>query len=772
MTQRSQVIPLKSQDRADSPSGQSASLPPILQSVRQAARKHILTLLEGLFNNTDDALFELADRSHNDSDQSMYFESMREIRLHRAEILQIFSDNLIESFNRLYASPRAAADVSEDLSFEDQIDEMTLVQNDDLEVTVAVSGIVSKVTSQFSLPIMQLTKRIDSICPNTKVSEQVNPLGPHQLSEGFVAATGCLDIDIKVRIILLKLFERFVMENLANCYEDTNSILAEAGILTDLKSMLRKPQPTIGHNPGGVSQEHVQANPGMSTAMESVGSGAPVSRSSMTGNSLHSPVIDASFESLQALLGTSHQGGEQGVPAYGNLVSTPQLMSILSDAQTRYTDSKIDPSQPPPAIDLRQLVLAQAERVTGASDATMHRNDEDTVNLVSMLFDCILNDRNLAIPMKALIGRLQIPVLKIAVTDKSFFSRSSHPARKLLNELSSAGIGWSSNTELKRDALYTKIESIVLRAMNNPDVDLALLEKLVLELRDFVARDTRRSMIVEQRVRETETGKARTQSAKETVQRLINQKASGLKLPPDISRFISDVWSKVLVYICVKQGPESSDWTVALETLDTLLWCVQPLDDMSALEARDREIPQLLEDISLGIALIGLNEAETQEQIDELQIIIDDVSTNDRAFLEDDSDHYVKEEQPPMEEIVLTSVDKDSELFSEAQPEPEFLEEINRLSEGTWVEMVLEDGARQRCKVAAIIEPGNRYVFVNRRGMKVVEKTRMGLAVELKRKTVTVLDESQVFDRALQAVIGNLRQMQNKPIITEDQSTL
>jgi hypothetical protein len=87
------------------------------------------------------------------------------------------------------------------------------------------------------------------------------------------------------------------------------------------------------------------------------------------------------------------------------------------------------------------------------------------------------------------------------------------------------------------------------------------------------------------------------------------------------------------------------------------------------------------------------------------------------------------------------------------------MEQINRLTEGMWVEMTQENGEKLRCKLTAIVEPGPRYVFVNRRGMKVVEKSRIGLANELKRKALTVLQESQVFDRALQAVIGNLRQM-------------
>jgi hypothetical protein len=52
--------------------------------------------------------------------------------------------------------------------------------------------------------------------------------------------------------------------------------------------------------------------------------------------------------------------------------------------------------------------------------------------------------------------------------------------------------------------------------------------------------------------------------------------------------------------------------------------------------------------------------------------------------------------------------------------------------------------------------------------MKVLEKSRMGLAVDLKRKALTVLAESQVFDRALQAVIGNLRQMHRNPSGLQD----
>ena len=80
---------------------------------------------------------------------------------------------------------------------------------------------------------MLLTKRIDHLAKDTTVTERMNPLGPERLSHTFVTAIDELGIDIKVRIILLKLFERFVMERLAPLYNEANQLLAEAGVLTD-----------------------------------------------------------------------------------------------------------------------------------------------------------------------------------------------------------------------------------------------------------------------------------------------------------------------------------------------------------------------------------------------------------------------------------------------------------------------------------------------------------------------------------------------------------
>jgi len=776
VTQSSKVVPLKAPENAAGRSNHT--LPPILHSVRQTARRSLSALLSTLFNNADDVLFEMADRSRNDADQHMYFDSMREIRMHRKRIATEFGQKMYAAFDALYE--KANEENAEPTDFETAVDSMSLVKNDDLEISVAVAGIVSKVTSQFSLPVMQLTRRIDSLCPNRTVTERMNPLGPHQLGTAFVAATECLEIDIRVRIVLLKLFERFVMEHLGQAYEDANRVLAEAGVLPDLRNVLKKEAgaqraPTSratagqpGHTHGS-QQGHAGAAGG--------GSGGPMSGSGGAGLAMPSGSLDSDFTVLQQLL-ASHPSGQHGSgSAYGSggglggtavtgpigpVITTPQLMTVLSSVQSAASAEPIDIEQVPVAIDLRQLVLARAADVTGAAVGSMGRADEDTVNLVGMLFDYILNDRNLAIPMKALIGRLQIPMLKVAVLDKTFFNKTSHPARQLLNELSSAGIGWSSAAELKRDALYNKIESVVLRVLNNFSEDPEIFSTLVTELRQFVQQDHHRVQIVEQRVKEVEAGRAKTVSAKQTVERLVNQKASGLRLPPEIGRFISDLWSRVLVYLCVRHGDEGAEWSDAVQTFDDLLWSVQPLDALADIEERDRARPRLLDRIERGLEMVGSSGGEIEEALAMLEERLGDISSSDRAFLEEDRPHVEAPELPMMEEIVLTSPGE-VEPADAPEPEPEMVREINRLTEGVWVEIVGDDGQKARCKLAAIVQPGSKYIFVNRRGMKVAERTRMALAVELKRKSIVILDESQVFDRALEAVIGNLRQLHRQP---------
>lgn len=728
----------------DSPERKLA-LPPILQNLRSAAKRRLNDLLQELLNNADDALFEMANRSRNDTDENMFFEAMREIRLQRKKI----SKHFLEEFHRAFDDIFTPEEPVPSGPIDESPDELSLLRNDELEVAVAVSGMVSKITSQFSLPIMQLTKRLDHACEKQTITERVNPLGPERISRAFVRAIEAINLDIKLRIIILKLFERFVMEQLGPTYEEANSILAEAGVLRDLSAMRGRAGGAGGHGAG--QQSSGTAQPGGAGVQGEAG--APASGGPGGGSS-------ANFGVIQALL-SKFTGPRSGSPiaaaTTNETIETSQLLSMLSDVQGDRTVHSIDPESVPETLDLQALLAARSAQVLGRVAASPARDDSDAMNFVAMLFDYILNDRNLAIPMKALIARLQIPIIRLAILDKSFFEKSNHPARQLLNELSSAGIGWSASSELKRDALYNFIESIVLRVLNdfadNPD----LFETLVAELREFLKKDLKRRLLMEKRVKEIETGKAKTRAAKETVQNLINEMASGQRVPPEIGKFISETWSKALIFACLKEGTESDLWAHHVGVMADLLKIIQPLQREDDIAARDAVVPDLMDTIESALVDLKIADRERGDLITMLTEQLRQLSSDDRAHLEEPDSAAPVVAFETMQNVMLTGPTDAEEQDPDNPPPPKFVDEVNRLEEGAWLEFVDEGGEHIRVKLAGIIEPGARYVFTNRRGIRVFKKSKMQLANDLQNQTVMVLDESQVFDRALQAVITKLR---------------
>jgi hypothetical protein len=85
--------------------------------------------------------------------------------------------------------------------------------------------------------------------------------------------------------------------------------------------------------------------------------------------------------------------------------------------------------------------------------------------------------------------------------------------------------------------------------------------------------------------------------------------------------------------------------------------------------------------------------------------------------------------------------------------------QVDQLRLGSWVEFQEDDDNSLRCKLAAIIQSTGNYIFVNRTGLKVQEHSRTSLALEFRRGAARLLDDTLLFDRALESVLGNLRQL-------------
>jgi hypothetical protein len=727
------VVPLHKVSTDETNRSPLARLPVILLQVRDKAAQQLRLGLQGLFDNADDTLFEMADRARDDVEQNLYFEAMRDLRLKRKSIEREFIEQFFETFVSLAQYDLTHVTLTPSLAPDSQ----TQRSQDELERQLAVEAMVTRVLRRDGVALEQLTARLGVLLARP-LSNQHNPLSPALLCEKFLQAGRNLGVGIKVKLILLKLFERYVLSECDQLYTEANQLLAATGILPELKV-----------TPARRASDRSEDQPRPNAEIAAKPSDGEVDDS-----------VQEVFAALQKLLmqvrGSVAPTLEPSVPPQP--ISTRDLLRLLSHLQ-QYV--------PAPTVhdefDLRSQLEQLLTRVSVRSGKSrvVEGADEDVINLISMMFEFILDDHNLPDSFKALIGRLQIPMLKVAVQDKSFFSRGNHPARRLLNEIAAAAMGWGDCDDHQRDSLYLRIEQVVQRLLNDFVDDPAIFSELLADFLAFTSDERRRSELLEQRIRDAEEGRAKAELARQRVEGALNQVMLGRVLPQAVVEFVQHAWSQVLLLTCFKHGKYSAEWQADVLTLEQLIWSVQPHDEPDAGLRLLAMVPELLKALREGLSRSAFDPFATSEFFSELEVLhVQALERTGQA-----TEQAQPFDSPAMVEvrdrIVLRPPQKSAgESVAVHLPADDVgLLQVDQLHLGSWVEFQEDDDNTLRCKLAAIIEATGKYVFVNRTGLKVLEHSRTSLALEFRRGAARLLDDTLLFDRALESVLGNLRQL-------------
>ena len=705
-----------------------ARLPAILLQVRDKAAQQLRQGLQALFDNADDTLFEMADRARCDVEQYIFFQAMRDLRLKHKSIERVFLEQLFGAFTRLGQYDTALAALPQVLAADAAMAQV----DDERERTLAVQAMVSRVLDRDGFALDQLTTRLRALL-GKESGDLDNPLSPAMLCEYFLQSARQLGLAIKVKLIILELFERYVLSEADQLYAEANQLLLATGVLPDLM-----PAPV----------RRTADRPDISVPVESTDEGAAPICLPIDDN------VQEAFAALQALLFSvrGSLSSTLAVSATAQPISTRDLLRLLSHLQ-QYV--------PAPAavddFDLRNQLEQLLTRVSVKSGRSriFAEADEDVINLVAMLFECMLDDRNLPNALKALIGRLQIPLVKVAVLDKSFFSRSSHPARRLLNEIASAAMGWGACDDHQRDSLYVRIDQVVQRLLNEFVDDPAIFSELLADFLAFTQDERRRSELLEQRIRDAEEGRARTGVARQQVEQVLNQALLGKVLPQGVVTFVRQAWSKVLLLTCLKHGARSAEWQADVRTLEQLVWSVQQHHEPDAARMLAL-VPGLLKSLRDGLNASAFDPFATSEFFSELE------GLHLQALQGTGGSPASASTMVEVLAPVVLQIADESQVHSEPVrllADDASLRQVDKMLAGCWVEFQEDAENSLRCKLVAVIENTGQYIFVNRTGMKVLERNRLDLALALRNGVVRVLDDTLLFERALESVIGNLKRL-------------
>jgi len=712
-------------------------------SCRQAMSRGLDMLCVKLFEKLDDALYKLADKADSNDLQTKHFDTMRETRKAREGIERSFQSNVLSGYDNFWRPQREPAIVQEEE--EPDYDNLTLIEADTLEEDLAVNNMIARGESICLRELYALEQRFSKLLNGRPVESKNNPLAPDKICNAFRASIQILDVDIPTRLVIFKVFEQELVSHLDEVYAGINEMLREAGVIPKLRPKVRRSKitaATSGRLADGESPE---------------GRGGVLSQES-------DEVAEQLFDTLRQLLSGVSRGSASSAVFQPSLprADTTQLVNALSALQHSDAVSKSFDADSGNVgyVDLKVNLLHELRRVARNPEiGSVRQVDDDTIDMVSMLFEFILGDPNIPDVMKVLLAQLQIPIIKVAILDKEFFSKSSHPARRLLNNLAHAVVGWSGDKDRSRNSLYGKVDSIVRRILSDFREDIGLYAELGEELDRFIASEQRGSDAAEKRTTQIARGKEQLGVAKRRVKTEIDQRVLRQKsLPLAVVNLLNEGWKDVLMLHFLRRGAKSKEWQEALALMDRLLWTVEPKGDRKEREKMLREIP----------AVLGVMRREMSDILCDQHMMSRLFADLERVHLTCLQGHKVPKEliadSSELPDMVAEKLEEDSapDIYKEsisASEAEKYKELAASIPLGSWLDVKEKDGSKSRVKLSWRSGVSDNYLFVNRKGVKAKEMKHNELALALRVGSAFVVAgvEDPLMDRAFAAMMASLK---------------
>ena len=645
---------------------------------------------------------------------------------------------------------------------------LSLVGEDDLNETLKFRNVASKLRRFCDEELAALDQRVGVLLGDANLAADANPFGPESICDAYQQACRALATTAQVRGVLLTLFDDHVVDAVRAIYKDVNALLVENAILPKIRYGVAK------NAEGKPAKAAAEKEPAPSAQGATAGSGSEQDL----------------FTLLQKLVGAGHGGGGPALPPGAVVVQGAELLGMLTRVQ--HGDASALPGGVPAAF--AQQASAGTTNVlrelqTSTFGAGLVQMDATTLDILSLVFDQLFDDPKIPIALKGLIGRLQIPMLKVAIADKAFFADKAHPARRLLDAFGE--LAPCLPADFKSDSpAFMRLEAITQHILDNFQQDVGLFDGARAQLEAFIAEHDKQvetdTRALAQRVEQTEA----LGVAKAEAEQAVKARVQTHKMPGVVLEFLVEHWLRVLLLAHVKSGTGGAQWKAALEAMDELVWSVGEIRSLEERQKLAKLVPGLVRRVTAGLqALAASDDVRTRFFGELMKIHTESLEAKAKPTKAPDKAEAPAAAEPPPApppidftapvkiknpygagevevmglDFTVQPVDEEKRARAKAVLQSSLMVYPPKNIElGTWVAFNPKDGKRgeRTAKVLFVSPKRTRYVFSDRRGKNIVELTRAQLVHQLRTGEAVRLEgapEAPLFDRIMSGLVAKLR---------------
>jgi hypothetical protein len=747
------------------PHPQASTFESLLGESRDLVCERLRVAIAAMFDKSDEALSPKPGQTQSREVQELHMEVRKTLIAHRRALETGFHQNYLSEFGKRTSQLKDAGQ-----SFAELDGSLELVGEEDFEETLKFRAVATKLRRFCDEELTALDQRVGVLLGDANLEAEQNPFGPEAICDAYQQTCHSIDATGKVRGVLRKLFDDHVVDEVRSIYKEVNALLVSHSILPKIRyGMTKKAE----DRREGAAEEK---EPGAAAGTEA------------------SPEQNL-FSLLQNLVGQGGAGGPGGAgggPGGGGGAALPPGTILLQGAELLGSLTKLqrgDVSVVPGGVSAGAAAgTANVLHELKASSfgAGLQQMDATTLDIVAMLFDQLFDDPNIPAALKGLIGRLQIPMLKVAIADKSFFGKKTHPARRLLDTFGEIALQLPPDFNSESGA-FVHMEAIVQHLLDNFQDDVGVFEASRAKLHDVIAEQQKsvaaETRAVTERVEQTEN----LAVAKTAAEDEVKIRVQAHTLPGPVLEFIIEHWLRFLLLVHAKSGRASAEWKDAVEAMDQLVWSVEPKNTTDERRKLAAMVPALVRRLVGGLNALGAEVAVRERFFAEL------MKYHTQGM---EAKHAAKpgEEKPaetapaapkpaldftaPVKiknpygagEVEVTNLDftappvdpKKRAAAKAAIQSSLAVDPPEKMEPGSWIEFKpKEDGAEQRKARVLFVSPKKtRYLFSDRRGQNILELSRAEIVRRLRTGEAVRLDgepEQPLFDRIMGGLVHKLR---------------
>ena len=508
---------------------------------------------------------------------------------------------------------------------------LTLVDDHEVEIHISADRFALEISHACEWEIRELDAYMGTLLGLTGAEHSRNPLRAEVIGQAMIRAVEAVADRPEVRKVLCTEIGRSLAHAMRQTYTDVVGDLRHAGVRPAGLTVRQTPSRSQSQHGGlGADSQHGAGPTGSNTTAHghtapfhgsAHGAGtragasgfAPSSRGVFAHGTATLPAptlghVDGEMMALIRRLAGTGDHGSGGADRSNS--STGWSGQPATEAWFNATHASGQPVA-------SNQILTYRDALRQASSGAL---DHMVIDVIASLFDQILADAKVPPQVARQIARLQLPVLRAALGDNSFFSSRKHPVRRFINRIASLGTAVDDFDGAEGRALLDRVASLVQEVVDGDFEQIAVYEQKLQLLEAFIA--TQASDRV-QALGAADVLLGRKEDLLRVQQRFAQEldgALHGLPVPPYLRSFLATIWSRAIASAAQDSvdnaGPAGQDETLVEKLRDAgreLVMSVQPKGTPAHRQLFLRKLPQLMKDLNAGMDRIGVPEADRRQ---------------------------------------------------------------------------------------------------------------------------------------------------------------